>query len=292
MSMIDYQIEFLKLLEGIRTDFLISFFEFITMLAEETLMIFAIVTLWFAVDKRIAQKLFFVTAFSLGVNGIIKNLVKMPRPFAGGKVSCVREHTATGYSFPSGHTQNFATWSTLIAIKIKRVSVWIVTVVLIISVAFSRMFLGAHYPMDVISGALLGVFFAIIGNSVYDKTEDKNKLFLWAVAAFTPFIIWFVISPNPLYGDFFKVYGMLAGTCVGIRFEEKYAPLNYNVAVSKKVIRVVSGIFIALVFKAGLKTLFATDIVRIGLVFDALRYFVLLFIMVGLCPLLFKKMKL
>lgn len=289
--MIDYQIEFLKLLEGMRTDFLIRFFECITMLAEETLMIFAVVTLWFAVDKRIAQKLFFVTAFSLGVNGIIKNFVKMPRPFADRKVSCVREHTATGYSFPSGHTQNFATWSTLIALNIKKISVWIVTIVLILLVAFSRMFLGAHYPMDVITGVLLGVLFATIGNAIYEKTEDKNKLFLWALAIFTPFIIWFVIFLNPLYADFFKVYGMIAGTCLGITFEERYAPLQYDISLFKKVIRVVLGIIIALLFKSGLKTLFVTEIVRLGLVLDAIRYFILLFIMVGLCPLMFKKMK-
>jgi len=289
--MIDYQIEFLRLLEGIRTDFLIGFFESITMLAEETLMIFAVVTLWFAVDKRIAQKLFFVTAFSLGVNGIIKNFVKMPRPFADGKVSCVREHTATGYSFPSGHTQNFATWSTLIALKIKKLSVWIVTVMLILLVAFSRMFLGAHYPMDVIAGALLGVLFATVGNAIFEKTENKNILYIWTIAIFTPFIALFLISPNPLYADFFKVYGMIAGTCVGVQFEEKYAPLNYNIPLFKKVIRVILGIIIALILKAGLKTLFATDIVCLGLVFDAVRYFILLFIMVGLCPLLFKKLK-
>ena len=289
--MMDYQIEFLRLLEGMRTDFLIRLFEGITMLAEETLMIFAVVTLWFAVDKKIAQKLFFVTAFSLGVNGVIKNFVKMPRPFADGKVSCVREYTATGYSFPSGHTQNFATWSTLVALKIKKLSVWIVTVVLILLVAFSRMFLGAHYPMDVIAGAVLGVLFAVVGNAIYEKTEDKSKLFMWATAIFAPFIIWFVIFPNPLYGDFLKVYGMIAGAFPGLKLEEKYAPLSYDVPIFKKAIRVVLGIFIALVFKAGLKTLFATEIVRLGLVFDAVRYFMLLFIMVGLCPLLFKKLK-
>ena len=289
--MIDYQIAFLKLLEGMRTDFLIGFFEFITMLAEETLMIFAVVILWFAIDKKIAQRIFFVTAFSMGVNGIIKNFVKMPRPFADGKVSTVREHTATGYSFPSGHTQNFATWSTLTSINLKKTLLWMVTAVLIILVAFSRMFLGVHYPMDVVAGAILGVVFAFVGNSVYDKAEDKNKLFLRALVIFTPFVIWFVIFPNQLYGDFFKVFGMLAGTYAGILFEEKYAPLNYDVPTSRKVIRVVFGIVIALIFKAGLKVIFATGIMRLGLVFDAIRYFILLFIMVGLCPLMFKKLK-
>ncbi len=289
--MMDYQIEFLKLLEGMRTDFLIRLFEGITMLAEETLMIFAVVTLWFAVDKRIAQKLFFVTAFSLGVNGIIKNFVKMPRPFADGKVSCVREHTATGYSFPSGHTQNFATWSTLIALKTKKILVWIVTISLILLVAFSRMFLGAHYPMDVIAGALLGVLFATVGNAIYEKTENKKNLYIWTVIIFAPFIAWFMFFPNPLYADFFKIYGMIAGTCLGINFEERYAPLRYDIPLFKKVIRVVLGIIIALLFKSGLKMLFATEIVRLGLVFDAVRYFVLLFIMVGLCPLMFKKMR-
>ena len=62
------------------------------------------VALWFAVDKKLAQQVFFVTATSLSVNGIIKNFAKVPRPFTKG-VSCVRLDTATGYAFPSGHTQ-------------------------------------------------------------------------------------------------------------------------------------------------------------------------------------------
>lgn len=98
-----FELAFLKWLEGLRTSFLNALFEGVTMLGEETLIILLVVALWFAVDKKLAQQVFFVTATSLSVNGIIKNFAKVPRPFAKG-ISCVRLDTATGYSFPSGHT--------------------------------------------------------------------------------------------------------------------------------------------------------------------------------------------
>lgn len=101
--MFSFELQFLKFLESLRTDFLDILFQGITILGEETLMILLVVTLWFAVNRREAQKVLFITAGSLCVNGIIKNLVKMPRPFTRG-ISCVRGDTATGYSFPSGHS--------------------------------------------------------------------------------------------------------------------------------------------------------------------------------------------
>ena len=153
--MMELQIKILKMLEGIRSVFLNNFFEGVTMLGEETLMVLIIVTLWFAIDKRIAQKMFFVTIASMGVNGVIKNIAKVPRPFAGGGVSCVRPETATGYSFPSGHTQCFATWSSLVAVNLKKWWVKLFVAVLIILVGFSRMYLGAHYPGDVIVGVFI-----------------------------------------------------------------------------------------------------------------------------------------
>ena len=287
--------EFLRLLEGLRTPFMDTLMSLITQLGDELFFMVIAITMFWCIDKRRGYYLLSVSFVGTLINQFLKLWFRIPRPWVLDPdftiVESARE-AATGYSFPSGHTQNFATWSTLIALKIKKLSVWIVTAMLILLVAFSRMFLGAHYPMDVVAGALLGVLFSVVGNAIYDKTEDKNRLFLWATVIFTPFIIWFVIFPNPLYADFFKVYGMIAGAFAGLKFEEKYSPLSYNVPIFKKVIRVVLGIMIALVFKAGLKTLFATDIVRLGLICDALRYFILLFIMVGLCPLLFKKLNL
>ena len=169
--MFAFELDFLRWLEGLRTSFLNAFFEGVTMLGEETLIILLVVALWFAVDKKLAQQVFFVTATSLSVNGIIKNFAKVPRPFTKG-ISCVRPDTATGYAFPSGHTQGFATWSSFFAVKWKKTWFRILVGVLVALVAVSRLYLGAHYPSDVVVAVALGVGFSVLGNYLFEKVKD------------------------------------------------------------------------------------------------------------------------
>ncbi len=289
--MFAFETNVLKFFEGLRTNFLNALFEGVTMFGEETLIVILIGILYFAIDKDLAQRIFFITVFSQGVNNVIKNFAKVERPFASGKVSCVRPETATGYSFPSGHTQNFSTWSMTVAQKLKKKFLIILSIILSLLVALSRVYLGAHYPSDVIVGLTLGFFFATVGNIIYDKVENKNNLYLIANLILTPFVIFFVFSCDPHFADLFKVYGMSLGFWFAIKLEQKFAPIDFSVVWWKKAIRVVFAIIIALFFKEVLKLLYFTDIVQVTLIFDMLRYLVMVFAVFGLYPILLKKMK-
>ena len=289
--MFSFELDFLKLLESIRTDFLNTLFESITILGEETLMILIVVTLWFAIDKRLAQKLLFTTVSSLTLNGIIKNIAQVPRPFTRG-ISCVREDTATGFAFPSGHTQEFATWSTVVALKFRKLWLYIVTGVLIILVGFSRLYLGAHYPSDVIVGILLGVGIAVLGTYLFEKIPDTKKLYLGALIIFSPFIVYFLFVAEPLFADLYKTFGMLCGLTLVSFLDGKCGELSYDVPVWKKILRVVIGVALAYGLKEGLKLINVFEVIQISLLIDALRYFVVVFAVGFLCPLLFKKAKL
>ena len=289
--MFTFELEFLKWLEDLRTNFFNEVFEGITLLGEETLIILLVVSLWFAVDKKLAQQLFFVTATSLSVNGIIKNFAKVPRPFTKG-VSCVRLDTATGYAFPSGHTQGFATWSSFFSVKLKKTWLTILVAVLVGLVAFSRLYLGAHYPSDVIVGIALGVGIAILGNYLFEKVKDLKKIYLGTLLVLTPFIVYFLFVADPLFADLFKTFGMVGGMVAVSFLDEKTEPLSYDVVWWKKLIRIVLGVVLAVALKEVIKLVNVFDVIQISLLIDAVRYFIVVLTVGYLCPLLFKKIKL
>lgn len=287
--MTQLEIQFLQFLESLRTDFWVKLFEGITMLGEETILILIIAVLYFAFDKRLALRIGYITVTSMCVNGVVKNIVKRPRPFAAGEVTPARAHTATGYSFPSGHTQTISTWSTAFAMYFKKRWVRVLAAVGIVAVAFSRLFLGVHYPSDVIGGAVLGVSIAIGLSIVYDRTKDVHRLYMITGLLFFPLAIAFLIKADPHYEDFFKLYGMLVGLFFATELEEKYASLTYDVVWWKKVLRVVIGIAMVLVIKESVKLIYVFDSLHISLVLDCIRYMLVVIVGFGLCPILYKK---
>ncbi|MBQ2896703.1 MAG: phosphatase PAP2 family protein [Clostridia bacterium] len=279
---------FLKFLESIRTPFLNNFFEFITILGEETVYIFLICIIYFMFDKKLAQKLFFIASASIGLNCVIKNIVKLPRPFSNGEITCIRPETATGYSFPSGHTQIAATCTSAIAIVFKKNWTVVFAIIATTLVGFSRMYLGAHFPLDVISASILGVLIAFILNNLHDKIENKDILYLKVAIISTIFAIIFMINPNVLFLDFYKFYGLFWGFICAVKFEEKFVNFNYDCSKIKKIFRVIIGALLAYILKVSIKLILVTDSVIISYIFNTLRYFVLVIVVFAILPLIFK----
>jgi undecaprenyl-diphosphatase len=90
------------------------------------------------------------------------------------RVSC-----GSGYSFTSSHAANHFALSVFLILSVaRRRSVKGILFFWAFIVSFSQVYVGVHYPLDVIMGALLGTFIAFVFYYLYKKSEDNfNKFF-------------------------------------------------------------------------------------------------------------------
>lgn len=75
-------------------------------------------------------------------------------------------------SFPSSHATNLFTFATLISYFYKKVKVVFFSIAVLVS--FSRVYVGVHYPSDVVGGALLGIFCAWIMIILFKVIDSKT----------------------------------------------------------------------------------------------------------------------
>ncbi|MBR5239227.1 MAG: phosphatase PAP2 family protein [Clostridia bacterium] len=286
------EINFLQALEQVRTHFLDTLMEGITFFGEDTILIVLVAVMYFMIHKENAYRLCFLTLCSLGLNGILKNFCKIPRPFHTGKVSCVRPETATGYSFPSGHTQNFTTWSTALSRILKKRWFTVTALVGSVIIGFSRLYLGAHYPSDVLVGLILGIAVGFLGSALYERMAQPRKLFFPVFLGMAGFGVLFLIQPDVHFADYFKCVGLMGGVAVSSALDMRYGKMTYEASFPKKLLRVIIAVVLALIFKAGLKLIDFPHHLHLSLLWDMVRHFVLITAVFGIYPLLIPKIKL
>jgi membrane-associated phospholipid phosphatase len=122
------------------------------------------VILFFASERILAYELILGTLTLWLVVELVKFVIRRPRPFLRLTQARIVGYQARGRSFPSGHTSEAFFMATLIAQHFHS-SVWVVFLLYAAAflVGITRLYVGAHYPRDVLAGAILGNAWGLLG---------------------------------------------------------------------------------------------------------------------------------
>ncbi|MBQ4101832.1 MAG: phosphatase PAP2 family protein [Oscillospiraceae bacterium] len=283
--------EFLKMLESVRTPFLDRFFSLVTMLGEETVFIVVGLVFFWCINKKHGYYILSVGFLGTVLNQFLKLLFRVPRPWVRDEkftiVESAREE-ATGYSFPSGHTQSAVGNFGAIGRINKHLAVRILCALACLLVPLSRMYLGVHTPADVIVSfviALVLVFglYPLVGKALESK-RGMRIFFASLTAVGGLFLAFVLLYPFPTDTDpvnlesgvknAYKILACVLGLWLAYEVDEKWTRFETDAVWWAQVLKLLLGLLPILAIKSGLKAplyaLFGGNFLA-----DGVRYFLL-----------------
>lgn len=296
--------ELLYALESIRTPFLDKLMGLVTNLGGEAVFIVAAIVVFWCLNKSCGYYMMTVGFAGTIINQFLKLWFRIPRPWVKDPNFTIVESAraeATGYSFPSGHTQNaFAVFGSP-ARFFKNTALRIIFIFLIALTAFSRMYVGVHTPLDVGVSLIVGTILVFV---IYPFFRDMDKnpkkvyiifgIFIVLAAAFVAFVELYDFPADidaENYASGLKNAYMILFCAIGLMLtffiDTKYVHFHIQAVWWAQIIKVVVGLAILLalksVLKAPLLALFGGHSVAHGV-----RYFIVILFAGIVWPMTFK----
>ena len=288
---------------------LAAVFGVITYLGDEiAFLALALLTLW-CISKRGGYFLLAVGFTGTVLNQFLKITCRIPRPWVLDPDFSIWEgarEAASGYSFPSGHTQNaVGTFGVLALLSGRRLSgkrrgIFVAGCIATASlVAFSRLLLGVHTPLDVGVSVGIALLLLLLGH-LFFRVERPTRHLLFAIGAMTAvalaFALYAELFPFPSSVDpenllsarenAWTLLGAAAGVLVMTPIERKYVRFETKAPLLGQILKFTLGAALAFAIKELLK-------LPLGAIFgdaafpDAIRYFLLVLFCGCVWPLTF-----
>lgn len=269
-------VTFILWLQQFANGFLDWFFTTITKIGNPEYYIIVIPLFYWCGRKKDAFRFALFFLISSYVNFAIKSLTDMPRPSADQVRILYQESTLGSSSFPSGHTQGAAAFWGYVAWYFRKKSVMTFCIIIIFLVGLSRLYLGLHYPIDILVGLVLGVLILLCYNGLLNRTAGQIADFPLVIRLLVSIIIPIFLLMIPGH-DIGMLVGFAIGLLTGYQLEAEYLNFNESGSAVKQVIKFLIGMGGFFGIRILLKDLFiliafngwnviTADVVRYGII--------------------------
>lgn len=299
---------FLYFLEGLRTPVLDFIFSLITLCGEETVFMAIGMIVFWCFNKYQGYYLLCVGFLGTLINQFLKMLFRIPRPWVKDPdftiVESARE-AASGYSFPSGHTQTSVGLFGGLARENKNIVLRIIAIALCVLVPLSRMYLGVHTPADVCVSVCIALVLIFVASPLFKKAATSPKVmysiiftFLGIMIAYLCFICFYQF-PESVYAEEnvhnlisarkngFTLTGCVLGLLLVYTADIKWIKFETSAVWWAQIIKVIGGLALVVAAKELLR--FPLDAILPKDTFARMvRYFLMVIIGGILWPMTFK----
>ncbi len=276
-ALLNWGTQFILAVQSISSPFLDAVFTGFTLLGEEEFFLLFLPLIYWCINKRIGIRLAVVLLLGDYLNGLLKLQFATPRP-DDPRIRVLRAETT--YGFPSAHAQNSATVWGYLSTQVRNRIFWAVAVLLVLLNGFSRIYLGVHYPHDVIGGWVIGALVVLLFNIAATVVDN---LIVPGFAKLVGAVLVPVALLSLTFTDFAaRDMGTLLGLGLGALLERTWVDFDPRADAVRQVARLAIGLAVAFGLWMG-----SRNVLPPGEMARFARYALLGFWVAGLAPWLF-----
>ncbi len=240
-EILNWGIDVITLLQLFTADFFVLFMKGITLLGNETAYLIMMPFVLWCVDFRTGARTGVVFLLSAYLNLAFKDMLAQPRPFILEPGLNLIE--ASGYGLPSGHAQGSLVFFGMLALLIRKRWFTVISIILILLIAFSRVYLGVHFPTDILGGWFLGgclLFGYLKFGNRFEQIVAQWSLWQQIILSATTAGIMLIYNTHETIVIVAAFFGVGIGTILSVRFNYTQKPSSS----SQHILRLLTGLII------------------------------------------------